>query len=384
MRKTPLVVLGLVVAILAALGLFVLSSASVANGTRLHHDANYFVVRQAIYAVAGILIAVVAAYIDYHIYRDHPSLACLAYLIVLVLLALVFEPHIGRKINGSSRWISCVFFNLQPGELAKLVLVIVLAVWFDKAGYRVELFLRGALMPCVLMGALAVLVIVEPDFGSTFVMGLTWMLLAFVAGVRILHILLFASIGGALGAVRVLTNANRMARIKAWFVDDANASVVLDTAAKNAAHQGNMALAAIGRGGINGVGIGQSMQKHLYLPEAHTDMIFAIGAEEGGLWFSIAVIVLFLVLFGLSVYVAIKAEDAFGRLLVIGMSFILVFPAFFNIGVVCEALPMKGMALPFFSYGGTNLVSAAFAVGTILSVGIHANSRSRKRVVSHG
>lgn len=384
MRKTPLVALGLVVAILAALGLFVLSSASVANGTRLHHDANYFVVRQAAYAVVGILVAAVAAFIDYHVYRDHPSLAWMAYVLVLVLLGLVFAPHIGRTINGSARWISCGFFNLQPGELAKLVIVIVLAVWFDKAGYRVELFMRGAFMPYALIGILAFLVMVEPDFGSTFVMGLTGTLLAFVAGVRIFHILPFVALGGALVAAKVFTNANRMARLKAWFVDDADTTVVLDAAAKNAAHQGNMALAAIGRGGVNGVGVGQSMQKHLYLPESHTDMIFAIGAEEGGLWFSILVIVLFLAFFALSVYVALKAEDAFGRLLVIGMAFILVFPAFFNIGVVCEALPMKGMALPFFSYGGTNLVCAAFAVGTILSVGIHSRSRSRKRAVSHG
>ena len=122
------------------------------------------------------------------------------------------------------------------------------------------------------------------------------------------------------------------------------------------------------------------MQKHYYLPEAHTDFIFAIGAEELGLPFSIATILLFVLFFALSVYIAAKASDRLGRFLVIGMSFIIFFQAMFNIGVVCKALPTKGMALPFFSYGGTNLMSAFFAVGTILSVGIHSY-RDTKRVV---
>jgi len=120
------------------------------------------------------------------------------------------------------------------------------------------------------------------------------------------------------------------------------------------------------------------MQKHYYLPENHTDFIFAIGAEELGLFFSLSVILLFLAFFGFAVYIAAKASDRFGRYLVMGMAFIIFFQAMFNIGVVSGALPTKGMALPFFSYGGTNLISAFFAVGTILSVGIHSY-RDRKR-----
>ena len=122
------------------------------------------------------------------------------------------------------------------------------------------------------------------------------------------------------------------------------------------------------------------MQKHYYLPEAHTDFIFAIGAEELGLPFSIATIARFVLFFALAVYIASKASDRLGRFLVIGMSFIIFFQAMFNIGVVCKALPTKGMALPFFSYGGTNVMSAFFAIGTILSVGIHSY-RDTKRVL---
>ena len=148
-----------------------------------------------------------------------------------------------------------------------------------------------------------------------------------------------------------------------------------------AAYQAHMALVAIKNGGILGVGLGKSMQKQYYLPECHTDFIFAVGAEELGLFFSIAVVVLFLVFFCISVYIARNASDRFGRFLVIGMAFIVFFQAVFNLGVVCEALPTKGMALPFFSYGGTNLLSAFFAVGTILSVGIHSY-RDKKRILA--
>ena len=153
---------------------------------------------------------------------------------------------------------------------------------------------------------------------------------------------------------------------------------VMDAAASRAAYQAHQALVAIMNGGIWGVGLGESMQKNYYLPENHTDFIFAIGAEELGIVFSVGTLLLFLAFFLLSVYIARSASDRFGRFLALGMAFIIFFQAIFNIGVVCEALPTKGMALPFFSYGGTNMLASFFAVGTILSVGIHSY-RDRKR-----
>ena len=189
----------------------------------------------------------------------------------------------------------------------------------------------------------------------------------------------FGLLGLGVVAYKVLTNANRMARIAAFFGIKLNLGAeVVDAAAKRAAYQADMALAAIGNGGIWGVGLGESMQKQLYLPEAHTDFVFAVGAEELGLIFSIGVLLLFAAFFAISVYIARRAYDRFGRFLVVGMAFIIFFQAMFNLGVVCKALPTKGMALPFFSYGGTNLLCTFFAVGTILSVGIHSY-RDRQR-----
>lgn len=371
MRKSALFWFGLVVTTLVALGLVVLSSASEANAIRLHNgDPYFFMKRQFAYLGGGIVIAVCAAMFDYRRWRDNAWLTWLFYAVVIVLLLAVFGF---KAINGSHRWISLGPLRLQPSEFAKLAIVILLSVWLDRLGWKVELFVKGALWPAALIGVIALPILVEPDFGSVMVVGFAGFLVMLVAGVRLLHMLPFAVLGAGVVAYKVLTNANRMARIAAFFGIKLNLGAeVVDEAAKRAAYQADMALAAIGNGGMWGVGLGESMQKQLYLPEAHTDFVFAVGAEELGLPFSIGVLLLFAAFFALSVYIARRAGDRFGRFLVVGMAFIIFFQAMFNLGVVCKALPTKGMALPFFSYGGTNLLSTFFAVGTILSVGIHS------------
>ena len=353
MRKSALFWFGLVVTALVALGLVVLSSASEANASRLHGNAYYFIERQFAYLVVGIVLATCVALFDYHKWRDYEFLTWIFFVVVMALLASVFNF---RAINGSHRWIAVGPVRIQPSELAKMLTVILLSVWLDKSGWRVELFMRGAFWPAALVGIIALPVLFEPDFGSVMVIGLVGFLMMFVSGTRLLHMLPFALCGVGVVIFKIATNANRMDRL---FNEDKQ-------------YQVNMALAAIANSDIWGMGLGESMQKHLYLPEAHTDFVFAVGAEELGIVFSVSVILLFLAFLSLSIYIARKASDRFGRFLVIGMAFIIFFQAIFNLGVVCKALPTKGMALPFFSYGGTNLLSAFFAVGTILSVGIHS------------
>ena len=178
MRKSALCAFGLVVAVLVALGFVVLSSASEVNGVRLHGDAYYFMKRQFAYLGVGVVLAAVVASVDYRRWRDTPALAWMFYAIVLVLLVAVFPP-IGRKINGSYRWISLGPVNLQPSEFAKLAVVIVVSVWLDRAAWRVELFRRGALVPALLIGFLALPVMAEPDFGSTMVIGFSGFLVRY-------------------------------------------------------------------------------------------------------------------------------------------------------------------------------------------------------------
>jgi cell division protein FtsW len=379
-RKSALFLFGLVVASLVALGLIVLSSASEANAVRLHHgDAYFFLKRQLVYLGAGLVVATIAALVDYRWWRDHMVLTWLLAAVVLVLLCGVFHF---RAVNGSHRWLVVGPLRLQPSEFAKFTIVILLAAWLDRLGWKVELFKKGALCSAAMIGLFAAPILLEPDFGSVMVVGLAGLLVMFVSGVRLLHMLPFFGAGFAVVAFKVATNANRMARIAAFFGISLKDSGVSDAAADRAAYQANQALAAIGNSNVWGAGLGESMQKYLYLPEAHTDFIFAIGAEELGIVFSVGVVLLFCAFFALSVYIARKASDRFGRLLVVGLAFIVFFQAMFNVGVVCKALPTKGMALPFFSYGGTNLLATFFCVGTILSVGIHSYRDRRRAFVS--
>ncbi len=382
MRKSALFWFVLVVASLVALGMVVLTSASAANSMRLHHgDAYFFIRRQACYLAVGLVVAALAAAVDYRWWRDHMALTWLLVAVVLVLLVGVFGF---KAVNGSHRWLSVGPLRLQPSEFAKFAVVILLAAWLDRLGWKVELFWKGAFWPAAFVAILAAPVIAEPDFGAFMVVSLSGALVMFVAGVRILHILPFAACGLALFAAKVAANANRMARLAAFFgisLDGTGTATVSDAAAERAAYQANQALAAIGNSRVWGAGLGESMQKYLYLPEAHTDFVFAVGAEELGIVFSVGVVLLFCAFFALSVYIARRASDRFGRLLVVGLAFIVFFQAMFNVGVVCKALPTKGMALPFFSYGGTNLLATFFCVGTILSVGIRS-CRDRRRAFS--
>ncbi|MBR1921414.1 MAG: cell division protein FtsW [Kiritimatiellae bacterium] len=370
-----------------ALGLIVLSSASEANGTRIFGNPHYFLVRQAVYLAIGVAVAAAVAFVDYHCWRDVPALAWGLYAAVFVLMLLVLPQFGGVEVKGSCRWLNLGPVRLQPSELAKLAIVVVTAVWMDRCGWRVELFAKGTLVPAALIGAYAFLAQREPDYGSLMVISLAGALVMFVAGARLWHMIPVGLLGGAAAVVAMCFNANRMRRILAFVhavFDKAPAGDVaqkVTTATMDPAqYQAHMALVAIKNGGLWGEGLGNSLQKYYYLPECHTDFIFAIGAEELGLLFSLVVIALYAAFFALSVYIARHATDRFGRFLVIGMAFIIFFQAMFNVGVVCEALPTKGMALPFFSYGGTNLLCAFVAVGVILSVGIHSY-RDGKRVL---
>jgi len=386
LKRSDLYGLGLVVTLLVALGLVVLASASEQNAIKYHGDALFFLKRQFAYLVAGIGVAFAVARVDYRIWREHPWCTIVfAGLVFLSLWAVFAFP----AVKGSHRWIVLGPIRVQPGEFAKLATVIAVAVWMECANWRVETFLRGTLLPGLIIGALACPVLLEPDFGSVMVIAAVGGLVMVVAGTKILYLTPLAACGLAVFVYKLVTNANRMRRLSGflgenfvnWVLSVTGAAAQVESGASSvdrAAYQAQQSLIAIKNGGIFGVGLRQSMQKHYYLPEAHTDFIFAIGAEELGLFFSIGVIVLFALFLFFSVRIALRAEDRFGRHLVIGMTFIIFFQAMFNLGVVCEALPTKGMALPFFSYGGTNLLSAFFAVGTIVSVGLHTG-RDEKR-----
>ena len=346
---------------LLAIGLVVLASASGAYGLYLYNDANHFFVRQVVWVGVSIVVGVAAYFFDYHKWREMPWLTVLLYLVVVGLMAAVFAFP---EVKGSHRWLKITSsLRLQPSEFGKLAVVIATAVFIDRAGWRISKFWKGAVRASFLVAVIMGLAVAEPDFGATMVIGITAGALFFISGMKILHLIALGAMGGAAVGVPLMLNKNRMNRILSWFkssVSDGGTAVL--TAKEQAAeHQVNAALVAIRNGGTTGVGYTKSMQKLQYLPEAHTDFIFAVGAEELGLVFSLALMVLGMI-------AAARSPDRLGRLIAYGMTFLIVFQALFNLGVVTKCLPTKGIALPFISYGGTNLLTAAVASGIILNV----------------
>ena len=377
MRRT-LAILGLVTAALVSIGIVVLASAGGARGMALYNDPNFFVKRQAVWLFIALVVMAGAVLFDYHNWRDRKWLTIVLFVAVLVMLGVVFAFP---KINGSYRWLDFKRFGvpmrLQPSELAKLATVLCVSVWLERAGWRVTQFVRGAVAPCAIFGAVTVLLVLEPDYGSTMVVLAVGFTLMLLAGTKLFHIIGLGCAGFGMVSTLVWLDPNRRARLLAWL--HGNEGGGGSEATRNAYYQLQQAIVAICNGGVTGVGYNQSMQKQYYLPEAHTDFIFAIGAEELGLFFSIAVLVLFLALFACGMYVAMHAGDRLGRLLAFGMTFLVVVQAIVNIGVVTGCLPTKGLALPLISYGGTNLISALTAIGIIMNVAIVTMRTERRR-----
>ncbi|MBP5319651.1 MAG: putative lipid II flippase FtsW [Kiritimatiellae bacterium] len=360
MRKV-VATLTVAVVLLLAIGIVLLASAGTVRAQDIYGVPYHFFQSQLKWLGASIVVLIVASYFDYRFWKRFPLLTWGLFAFSLFLLVLVLVPGISETVKGSARWIKIGGRNLgQPSELAKITMVIVFAYWLDKVGAEVKGFLKGFLVPCAFLGVVAGLLLKEPDFGATAVIGVLGLAMMFVAGSRFRYLVA----GGVLGAcgvgALVMKNSNRMSRITAFMNPDANS---------DAGHQLAQSILSFKNGGALGVGYTRSIQKFRYLPEAHTDFIFAIGGEEFGIIFSIGVLLLFVTFAACGFLIATHAQDRMGRLLAFGMTFLLAFQAAFNIGVVTGCLPTKGIALPFISYGGTNLLIAMAAVGILLNVG---------------
>ena len=386
--KQARVVLGLSVLALVAIGFVVLSSAGGPVGLRTppSFDQYYFVKQQAKWLVLSIPFFIGAMFFDYRNWRKYPWLTIAMYAIIVLALCAVFGF---RPVNGSRRWLMFGSIRLQPSEFAKIAVVIAMSVFLDKLGWRIELFWKGAVKALVILAVPMALAVAEPDFGSTMVLGLAGGVLMVVAGMRLRHIgiICFAGVSG-IGPL-LISNANRMRRIAAWIPDWLNKKLsvwcpwlgdltVTSAEAQEANYQLEQALVAIRNGGETGVGFGNSMQKQMYLPENHTDFIFAIGAEEWGICFSLLLLLLFVTVFICGVIIASKSADRLGKFMAFGVTFLIFFQAMFNMGVVTGLLPTKGLALPFISYGGTNLMSAFISIGVLINISRQSDLQRQK------
>ncbi len=362
MWKTASIMVG-VVLLLVALGVVMLASTSVVQGQTVFSDPNYFLKRQLIFLLVAGVAGLVMARIDYHVWKMLVGpLAAFS----LVLLVMTLIPGVGLTVKGSSRWLRAGPVNFQPSELAKFTCVALLAWWMARVQHRATDFKLGLLIPLAGLGVFLGLIFIEPDFGTTLLVGVVGMTIMFMGGTRFSYLLVAGLLGFVGFALAIMQNAVRMRRITA-FLDP-------EKYAKNEAFQLLNAIYAFVVGGAGGVGLGQSLQKRFYLPEAHTDFIFAIIGEELGLGASLLVITGFVVFFFCGLRISLRAPDKFGELLGFGLTLMLTLQAAINIGVVTGCLPTKGLPLPFISFGGSSLVISLMMVGVLVNIARQAQT----------
>jgi cell division protein FtsW len=349
--------LGGVILLLVATGVVMVFSAGAAFAGRTYGDFAYFLKREAIYATAGLIVFALALRTDYGFYRrlTYPLLFLTIGLLVAVLV-------VGTRVNGSMRWFRVGPLSFQPSELAKVALVLYLAgLLARKAGEQVRTFATGFLPPLIVTGALAGLVVIEPDLGSAAVMGVAALAMMFVAGTRTAYLLAAVLlVAPVVWQKLILGESWRLNRLIAFLDPWSYCS--------KAGFQLCESLISLGSGGPLGVGLGESRQKLFFLPEAHTDFILAVLGEELGLVGVSAVATAFVLLVWRGCRAALRARDAFGTYLAFGITALFGVQAFFNMAVVMGLLPTKGLALPFVSYGGTSLVVSLFMAGILCNI----------------
>lgn len=356
-KQKPDYLLALVIFALSVFGLVMIYSASVVISYKIFGYNNYYLNKQVISLLVGILAWIIFSLIDYRVWQKY---AFGLLILTLCLLIAVFIPGLGVELGGAHRWIDIGFTLFQPSEIIKLTLIIYLSAWLTKKGEGVKDFQSGFVPFVVLMGIVIFLIMKQPDMGTMSVIAATAAVMFFVAGASLSHIIVGGTFVMALFWILIRSSSYRFQR----FLTFLNPS----GAALSASYHINQALLAIGSGGLLGLGFGLSQQKHLFLPQAHTDSIFAIITEELGFLRALLVILVFAFIAWRGYKIAKNAPDTFSRLLAIGITTWIVLQALINLGAMTGVLPLTGVPLPFISYGGSSLVVLFAAVGILMNI----------------
>jgi cell division protein FtsW len=360
-NKSPDIILLLVTLILVTVGTAMIYSSSSIIALERFKDGQYFLKKQILFVFLGLISMVLMTKIPYTQLRKwaYPGM-----LLSLLLLAILLIPNVGIKHGGATRWLNMGVFSFQVTEMVKISMVVFLSHLLARKAHQLKKFSKGVLIPMVITSIVILLVLLEPDFGTAAIIAAILILMLCIAGSRITHILLLMAAFIPVGVLLILYKGYRVARLTAFLDPWKDAS--------NTGFQIIQSLLSFGSGGTFGVGIGDGMQKLFYLPEPHTDFILSILAEESGFIGVTIVIVMFAIFAFRGFMIALKAPDLFGTLLAAGLTMVIALGSFINIAGVMGLIPLKGLVLPFLSYGGTAFIMSMTAVGILLNISTQA------------
>jgi cell division protein FtsW len=331
--------------------------------SKMTQDGARYLTLQLIWCGLGVAVCAVATWFDYRWFKPlAPALIALAAL----ALVLVLIPPIGAKHGGARRWFDFGPISFQPSEFGKLAVLVFLAAYGERHQRHMGSLVRGILVPGAVVGVLLGLIFLEPDVGCALLLAAVSAVMLFIAGIQWRYFVPPILIGMVGIALFLHHDPLRSKRIHAWLNPE---ETRLTTG-----HQAHQSKLALGSGGLTGRGLGEGRQKRGFIPAHHTDFIFAVIGEELGLVATLGVLTAFAVLVACGLFIASRSSDTFGFLLGSGISFLIAIQTLINIGVVTNALPNKGMPLPFISYGGSNLLFMLGAVGILLSIARHAQA----------
>ena len=354
------------IALLTITGLVAVYSASFVIGLAQFSDSSHFIIRQTMWAVLGGALLVAAMRFDYHILR---RLA--VPLMALTLMLLLFTLIVGTEAGGAQRWLTFGGFSLQPAEFTKLSVIIYLAAWLNSRGDTLRSFEHGLLPFIVIISAIGLLLMLQPDLGTTGIILAITVTMFWAAGATFLQMSALLLSGGIAVVGLALIEGYRLDRFSAFLSAESDPL--------GSGFQTLQSLIALGNGGATGLGLGASRGKFFYVPESHTDGIFAILGEELGLVATAAVVILFVTLMLRGYQIARRAPDQFGFLLATGITTWIATQAFVNIGGITRVIPLTGVPLPFLSYGGSALAAILLGVGVLASISRFTGEREAAR-----
>lgn len=360
MKRRPDFLIFFATVTLLGFGIVMVFSASSVAATAEFGDSFHYLKRQVVATVIGLIGMCICMQIDYHRLKKW---APVALIVAVVLLLLVLVKNVGVEGGGATRWLDIGPLNLQPSEVAKVSIILFLASVLSNRQNNITDFWRGLIPLVTILGALFLLILKQPDLGTAMILTVTAVVMLYAAGAKTGHLGGLAVMAAPVLWWVIMGEDYRRRRFLAFLNPEADP--------QDTGFHIIQSLYALGSGGLLGVGLGQSRQKFFWLPERHTDFIFAIIGEELGLLGTLFVLALFMLLTWRGCRAAMLAPDRFGMLLGVGIVAMISIQALVNIGVVTGSLPITGIPLPFISYGGSSLVFSLAAVGILLNISRH-------------